>query len=304
MLELKCNYIIKGINKALMKNLTVINKEIQLPGLKKTYRILHVTDVHIIMWDERDNESVITYGAHKGKKLVAEFGVKREKLFTVDGVSTADKFAELCDFLKTCDASFADVVVFTGDILDFYTESAFEFMMNNLNKLPMPYMFVLGNHDYIFANEPTDLTFERFSKLCGGNYRIQKFKLGELTLVGSYNGKYAYDNETLEIIDAAIKDEEHVIMFQHVPINSPSLEEYSNEIKETNISIGAKNCVNKNSNKDAIMKLIDKDNSPVHALICGDSHYNHSGPLTDKITQHVSPLLRDFPPVLFTVSGS
>jgi len=182
-----------------MDNLKVINKNIEISGLKKAYRILHVTDVHITMWDERDETSVITYGAHKGKKLVSEFGVKREKGFTVDGVSTADKFAELCDFLKD-NPSFSDAVVFTGDILDFYTDAAFDFMVDNLNKIPMPYMFVLGNHDYIFSNHEKDDTYERFAKLGGGSYKIQKLKFGELTLVGSYNGRYAYDDETLELI--------------------------------------------------------------------------------------------------------
>ena len=286
-----------------MENLTVINKEIKIPGLKKSYRILHVTDVHIVMWDERDEASVITYGVHKGKKLVSEFGVKREKGFTVDGVSTANKFAELCDFLKD-NPSFSDAVVFTGDILDFYTDAAFDFMVDNLNKIPMPYMFVLGNHDYIFSNHEKDDTYERFAKLGGGSYKIQKLKFGELTLVGSYNGRYAYDDETLELIADAIKNEEHVLMFQHVPINSPSLEDFTKENGKANIVIGAENCVNKDNNKEAIMEIIDKYDSPVRALICGDSHYNYSGPLTDKIMQYVSPLLRDFPPVLFTVSGS
>ena len=287
----------------LSEGLNVINKDIKIHGLKKTYRLLHVTDVHIVMWDERTHDDVITQGPFTGKNLLTGFAVNRVKGFTrADGVPTYEQFRRLCDFLKD-NPTFVDAVVFTGDILDFYTTLGFEFMVENLNKLPMPYMFVLGNHDYIFSNEPSEVTFERFSRLCGGDYRIQKMKLGELTLVGSYNGKYAYDSETLNLIEEAIKGEEHVLLFQHVPLNSPSLAEYFEKIEKKNIVIGSENCVNKNHNKDAIMKIIDKENSPVHALICGDSHQNHSGPLTDKITQHISPLIRDFPPVLFTISA-
>ena len=161
----------------------------------------------------------------------------------------------------------------------------------------------MGNHDAIFSKEGEALTLERFSKLCGGSYKIQKLKLGELTLVGSYNVYYHYDRETLGLIESAIKDEEHVIMFQHVPINTPSIEEFTAENGLHNIVIGAKDCQNKGNSKELIMQLIDRDDSPVRALICGDSHYNYSGPLTDNISQHVSPLLRDFPPVLFTVKG-
>lgn len=286
-----------------MEKLNVINKEIKIPGLKNTYRILHVTDAHITLWDERDEETVITEGYHAGKKLTSEYGARRARHFTIDGVSTNDKFAALCDSLKAAGPSFADVVVFTGDILDFYTDAAFEFMMDNLAKLPMPYMFVMGNHDDIFSTHDKAFLMDRFSKLCGGSYKIQKFKLGELALVGSYNVYYHYDSETLDLIESAIMDEEHVLMFQHVPINTPSIEKFTEENGLHNIVIGAKDCPNKGNSRELIMNLIDRDDSPVRALICGDSHYNYSGPLTDKILQHVSPLLRDYPPVLFTVKG-
>lgn len=286
-----------------MEPITVIHKEFQIAGLKKAYRILHVTDVHITLWDKRDGDTVITEGAHKGKKLVDEFGVKRARHFSVDGIPMSERFAALCDSLKACDPSFADVVVFTGDILDFYTDAAFEFMVENMKKLPMPYLFVLGNHDYIFSNCGTEAVFERFSSICGGSCKIQKFKLGELTLVGCHNGEYAYDAETLELIESAICGETNVLLFQHVPINSPSFEEFSKATGKNNVAIGAENCPSKGDSRERFMGLIDRADSPVRALICGDWHLNYSGPLTERVTQYISPFLRDFPPVLFTVRG-
>ena len=287
-----------------MKNMEFINKEITVPGLEETYRILHVTDAHITLWDERDEDTVITEGVHSGKKLTSEFGARRARHFTVDGVTTNERFAGLCDYLKERGADIADAIVFTGDILDFYTDAAFEFMMENLNKLPVPYMFVMGNHDEIFSKHGAKATLELFAKLCGGSYKIQKMKLGELALVGSYNAHYSYDEETLGLIASAIEGEKQVLMFQHVPINTPSIERFTAENGHHNIVIGAPDCLNKGNSRELIMKLIDREDSPVRALICGDSHYSYSGPLTDKITQHVSPLLRDYPPVLFTVKGS
>ncbi|MBE6602338.1 MAG: hypothetical protein E7637_07545 [Ruminococcaceae bacterium] len=286
-----------------MKKFCFIQKEINIPGLKETYRILHVTDVHIAMWDAHDENTVITVGAHKGKKLVSEFGVKRAKHFSVEGVSTADQFTDLCNFLQADGSSFADAVVFTGDILDFYTDAAFEFMLQNLNKLPMPYLFVLGNHDCIFSRHGQSLTLARFATLCGENYKVQTLTLGELSLVGAYNGNYTYDSETLELLSDAIRNQAHVLLFQHVPINSPALEKDYQRLGKHNIVIGSDACPTQSTSKELLMQMIDREDSPVHALICGDSHVDHSGPLTEKITQHVSPLFRDFPPVLFTVKG-
>lgn len=287
-----------------METMNFINKEIKIPGLKNTYRILHVTDVHIVLWDARDMDTVITEGVHTGKKLVADFGERRKRYFQVDGVTTNDMFAALCDYLKTAGNSVADVVVFTGDILDFYTDAAYDFMMENLSKLPIPYMFVMGNHDEIFSNHGTEATLERFAELCGGSYKIQKYKLGELTLVGSYNGHYAYDDEVLSLIASAIEGEQHVLMFQHVPINSPSIEKFTEENGHHNIVIGAPDCLSKGNSRELIMEIVDREDSPVRAFICGDSHYNYSGQLTDKIVQFVSPLLLNYSPVLFTVRGT
>ena len=287
-----------------MKTIDFINKEIKIHGLKNTYRILHVTDAHIVLWDERDEDTVISEGVHSGKKLASEFGARRARHFVADGVTTNDRFAALCDYLQSAGNTVADAVVFTGDILDFYTDAAFDFMMNNLNKLPIPYMFVMGNHDEIFSKHGTKYTLERFAELCGGSYKIQKFKLGELALVGSYNGHYGYDDEVLGLISDAIEGEDHVLMFQHVPINSPSIEKFTEENGLHNIVIGAKDCQNKGNSRERIMELIDREGSPVHALICGDSHYNYSGQLSDRIMQFVSPLLLTNPPVLFTVKSS
>ena len=135
-----------------MSNLNVIEKEILIPGLKNTYRILHVTDAHITMYVEDDEKTVIRGGLNTGKHLVSGFASKRENTFTRNDITSNDGFAALCDSLAEAGADFVDLVLFTGDILDYYTDSAFAFMLMQLSKLPMPYMFVLGNHDWIFSH--------------------------------------------------------------------------------------------------------------------------------------------------------
>lgn len=288
-----------------MERFPVINKEIEIPGLQKTYRILHVTDVHVILWDKHDEDTVIdSTGPHNGKRLIADFGAKRVKIFTAaNGLTTNQLFARLCDRLQEEGRAIADAVVFTGDILDFYTDAAFDFMVENLNKLPIPYLFVPGNHDYIFSDRGTDDALARFSKLCGTSYKIQTMKLGELMLVGSHNGSYFYEDETLALVEEAIRGEDHALLFQHVPIDSPSLARYYKELGRPNYAIGSETCPAQTDGKERFLTLIEQENSPVRALICGDSHVDYSGPLTDRVTQYISPLLRDYPPVLFTIKG-
>ncbi len=288
-----------------MSKLNVIEKELIIPGLKKEYRILHVTDAHITKYVEEDENTVIRAGLNKGKHLVSGWAIKRINTFTKNGVTSNDGFAALCESLREAGPDYVDLVLFTGDILDYYTDSAFAFMLAQLAKLPMPYMFVLGNHDWIFSHFTDEESLALFGKtLCGGDYRIGKYKLGELTLVGTYNGDYYYDDETLSLLEKAFEGEENVLLCQHVPINTPAFDRHLKDLGYSgNCVIGADNCPIKDDSYERIMALLNKEDCPVKALLCGDAHIEHTGALTDRIVQHVSPMLPGFAPVLFTVKG-
>ena len=92
-------------------------------------------------------------------------------------------------------------------------------------------------------------------------------------------------------------------MFQHVPINSPSLVAYSEERQVKNLAIGAAACPIQDDSYERLMQVVDREDSPVRAMICGDAHRDFSGQLTDRIPLFISPIFRDFAPVLFTVKG-
>ena len=290
-----------------MSKLNVIEKDLIIPGLKNTYRILHVTDAHITMYVDSDENTVIRAGLNTGKHLVSGFAIKRVNTFTKNDITSNDGFAALCEALRDAGPDYVDLVLFTGDILDYYTDSAFAFMLAQLAKLPMPYMFVLGNHDWIFSHFTDEESLALFSKtLCGGDYRLQKYKLGELTLIGTYDGDYYYSKETLAMIEEALEGEENVLLCQHVPINCPAFEadHIAKRPKNKIVVIGARDWAVKDDSYDRIVAILEKEGCPVRALLCGDSHMNHTGPLTDRITQFVSPILRDYAPVLFTIKGN
>ena len=281
-----------------MENINFVNKQIRIKGLRRSYRILHITDAHVIHWSDEDLDSVISYGVHTGKPLISRFAKKRVPIFTRDGVETKTMFIRLCDFLKE-NPDFVDAVVFTGDILDFYTDAACELVFENLKKLPMPYIFTMGNHDSIFSNHTGEKIKEIFDTLCGGDSEIQKLKLGELTLVGSDNNHYRYDSSTAEKLEKAILGEENVILCQHVPLHSEALAKAYSDAGHQNLAIG--NNPEKDDGYNEIMKIITAKGSPVRAVLAGDSHIDFSGPLTKSIPQHISPVLTCGEVVLFTV---
>ena len=274
-------------------------KEIIIPGLKKNYRILQISDAHVVSMDQREEGFFIEEGPHKGKKLT-DFGKMRINRFTYEADDTSSRFAALCDHIKE-HPDCADAVVFTGDILDFFTESAFSFVSENISRLTLPYMFTLGNHDMIMSRMSNSEVRSRFLGLCNGDTYLQKLKLGELCLIGVDNTDNKYEPHTLSRLDDAMKNEENVLLFQHVPLCTEAYSSYLTRLGCKNYSIGEKGVDPDGSWRDFTNTITSPD-SRVKALICGDAHLDHEGPLGG-FTQYVSPLSAEAADILFYVHG-
>jgi len=283
-----------------MQTVSFIEKEIIIPGFDGVCRFLHITDSHITAWDDRITGNIIASGAHKDKRLV-DFATGRYAHFSRDGVSTTERFAAMCDRLAEC-PDCADAVVFTGDILDFYTEAAFDIMCENIAKLPMPFIFVPGNHDMIFSGLAESEIRERFVGICGGSTNVQKLKIGGLALVGIDNIRNFYTDDAISELKAALEGESAALLFQHVPLSTEEYHAYAMEKNGRDHSLGFGNlCVN--DSWRVFMDIIEAPDSPVKALICGDAHIDHESRLTDNVKQYISPFNVDYPPVRFTVRG-
>lgn len=282
-----------------MEKLCFIEKEITIPGLQNFYRILQVTDAHVVLMDERANDYVIDEGAHTGKRLV-DFGAKRYSHFTINGKPTAQLFSELCDRLHTA-PDCADVIVFTGDILDFYTDAAFEFVCENLKKLPIPFMFTPGNHDMIFTSMTEDEVRTKFLDLCGGNTELQTHKLGELTLIGIDNTRDYYSDKALADLDEALAGQQNVLLFQHIPLSTKEYHDFAMALRNRDLALGDQGMCVGDSWKTVFARVTAPD-SPIHAIICGDCHVDHVSYLGNAV-QHTSALTAEYPPIRFTVHG-
>jgi len=278
----------------------LIHKELLIPGLKQTYRVMHITDSHIVSMDERDEGVVIIDGgAHHGK-LVTAFGSKRYPVFTLDGITSKERFAKLCDDI-CAEPDCADLIVFTGDILDFFTESGIAFLTEQLNTLLIPYLFVMGNHDSIFAPTGEEKTRQRFAHLCGGNAEVQKYKLGELAFIGIDNARDRYTEIGLCQLKQALEGERYAILCQHIPLSTPEYHMDAMEKANRDLGLGGEGVCADDSWK-AVFSLIEAEDSPVKALFCGDCHRDHQSML-GKAVMFTSPLNAQYPPVLFTIHG-
>ncbi len=281
-----------------MRTNEFVRKDVLIPGLKNEYRILHITDSHVVMCNEKEGEYVIEGdGYWDGTKLIDFYNIRHNR-FRKDGVATEERFEKMCDELAA-NPDCADVIVFTGDILDFFTQTAFDFVERNIKKLKTPYMFVLGNHDMIFSGMPKEKVCEIFKSLTGENTDLTKMELGELTLVGVYNGPYYYPEKSLNDLMNAIEGESNVILFQHVPLSTKEFHKLSADRGKPDLSIGDQGVCKDDGWKTVFDKVTDPD-TPIKAIICGDCHIEHESKLGN-VTQYTSPLNAEYPPYLYVI---
>lgn len=277
-----------------------INKELRIPGLIGNYRVMHITDSHIVKMDHRDDSVVIVdSGAHHGK-ILSDFGAKRYNHFVVDGIPTVDRFENLIG--RICaEPDCADLIVFTGDILDFYTEVGMEFLTEQLARLPIPFLFVIGNHDSIFFPDGEEKTRERFNHLCGGNTELQKYKLGELAFIGIDNARDRYTDSGLQQLRNALEGEKYAILCQHIPLSTEGYHEAAMAAAGRDLGLGGQGVCVGDSWK-AVFDMITAPNTPIKAIFCGDCHRDGMSYLGEAM-QFTAPLNAEKPPVLFTIHG-
>ena len=200
-----------------------------------------------------------------------------------------------------------DGVLLTGDIIDFPSPPNMKALSDFLENLKVPYVFVLGNHDWAYFDDyhtPHSIIANRplFSGWSNGNTFVHKKQIGELTFVAVDNTMELYEDGIAETLADALKDEKNVLLMQHVPLYIPSLHEdtFSYWKEDTNIG-GDGNCKNENWKK--ITDLILAEDSPVKALITGQLHFNHEDLLGDKIPQYVTGTATEGHVRLFVIEG-
>ena len=162
--------------------ISVRTEEIVIPGLKEEYYFLHITDSHMVICDEAilDLEGLGIGGTPQ----------QRFDAFTSPAGVTAQEFFEEQLAYVSQNIKKLDAVLFTGDILDFHTYEANLYLEGILNSMPLPYMYVTGNHDARFYMELVVPSVE-FTRV--NDSYLQKMKIGEITIIGVDNMLSQYE---------------------------------------------------------------------------------------------------------------
>lgn len=272
---------------------------IKVPGLSKKYRFLHITDAHLVLLDEKETKERLDYET------------PRINLFSRDGVRSDEYFDALFEYAAAHSdpekEDCLDGVLLTGDILDCPAPRNLERLGEKLAGLKLPYVYVLGNHDWSYHDDyhtPHAMVAQRplYAKWCNGNTFVHKERIGELTFIALDNTLDMYEDGVAETLEDVLKEEKNVFIMQHIPLYVPSLHEDTVSYWKSDLNIGGEG-VDLNNNWKKVKDLILAKDSPVKGLITGHLHFWHEDLVGDKVPQYVTALSAEGNARLFVIEG-
>lgn len=194
--------------------LTIARSTIEI-GLQCPLKVLHVTDNHLPLCDERDNERKIAIAARKA--------ARRDEMvaFLKEEVAYAE---ENCDLL-----------VHSGDMIDFVSKANVDFARELLKKDQL--LYIAGNHDYSqYVGEAwEDMSYRMNSYMSMGpeglgvNMFFTAHEMGGVNFVGIDDAYHQVEDWQTERLRLEAAKGLPIVLFMHVPLFEQSLYERSIE---------------------------------------------------------------------------
>ncbi len=175
-------------------------------GLKKPVKLLHVTDTHIALADERDDE--------RKHALAHRLGDPNKENYLKEQIAYAE---EHCDLL-----------VHTGDLMDFVSYANVDYAREVVKH--EKFFFIAGNHDYSqYVGEAWEDNAYRMNSYMQMGYGIgvpmffNSRIVGGVNIVGIDNSYYLFEDWHLWRLQREVEKGLPVILAFHDPLFEQSL---------------------------------------------------------------------------------
>jgi 3',5'-cyclic AMP phosphodiesterase CpdA len=263
-----------------------ISTRIRIPGLARSSRILHISDVHVCRPDEE--------GPY------AEAGRRRFAVVKRDNAEVERRARRLFDNISSKDF---DAVILTGDLVDVLSKSGVAFVQEALEKCAAPLHLVGGNHDTCFPlakcnarQRAANLAYwngfgERRPKL------FDRWEIHGLQFLSVDDTLYQIDAEQLAFVHRHLSTGQPTIFVTHIPLSTPRLRELTVLKWKDPILLGevADDATRERWNWDPPApetgELIGmlKSAKNLHAILAGHVHFGHEEMFSETAIQLVAP---------------
>lgn len=246
-------------------NSNLTTYDLSIPGVKKDYKFLFLTDTHVINESSDSDEQTKNYE----KERLAVFQ-NQENAFAPISLMKWSEYANKENF---------DALLLGGDIIDSPSVSNIDYLNSSLASFDTPYLYTLGNHDWTYpweymTEEGKNKYLPAFLPSMDNNTAFHCMELEDLILVAIDNSSNQINPEALAPYREILSKGKPVIVLLHVPLYTESLlaktkEAWGNPVV---LSGGIHGGIYPDSVSTEFINLTLSKDSPVAAVIAGHVH--------------------------------
>ena len=242
----------------------IIDNEINISGLKKSYTIIQISDTHLLVTDANSTPEHVQkvkeqeQAWQEVKKGFADlFG---EPCGKVHEISTIQCFEKVMEFVKE---QKPDLLVFSGDVLNYEHEEGYGYFQEYMNGYDGAWLFVPGNHD-------NDMVPKKL-----GIQGIWVRQLDGVRVIGIDDSRMTVSARDLEELKELLSDKEPSILVMHTPVETDYGKEAMRRVPEHFVIHKDKT----DANGKAFIELCEQEDAPIAAVLCGHIHGYHKSQL-------------------------
>ena len=190
-------------------------------GAEKPFRLLHISDTHLCLADDRDNER---------KNKLAE---GRKNVFG-DG---EDALAWSIEKSKELDA----LLVHTGDLLDFVSEANIDAAKKFTDENDC--FFAAGNHEFsLYVGEAwedkayRDQSLDKVQAAFKNDIRFCSRVVNGINLIAIDNSYYRFEQEQMDALKAEVQRGLPILLFMHNPMHTDEFYNYRRKVEGVSIA--------------------------------------------------------------------
>ena len=189
-------------------------REIQIPvGATVPFKMLHTSDNHICLADERDNE--------RKRELAA----KRDAAFNAEEPGRLYRYLEeILDYAREHDLP----VIHTGDFIDFVSYANLDYARKALEGLDV--FMAAGNHEFsLYVGEAFEdeaykaQSFDLVQSAFPGDFWFQTRLINGIRFVAIDNNYYYITEEQMRLFKEVAEQGEPIVLIMHNPFYSEDL---------------------------------------------------------------------------------
>lgn len=264
----------------------VHEEEVVIPGLEKEFQIIFMADTHISLCDQRDLE------------LLEKAAVRYAVFLSPDGDAADASFLELMDYVSK---EPPNLLILGGDIVDSAMWASVDFVGEALEKLRIPWVYEMGNHDFEYGGEYfSDTAYSeylpRLKAVSNTDKGYQLLRYDDFVVFAVDDKNNQVSEEAVDALEDLCREGKPIILVTHVPIEPPANSTLVEETKQvwgagkdgrSRVLLGPNSCP-PNETTQRFLDLILSEKSPVALVLSGHIHFYHKDYLVGQRLQIVT----------------